>query len=123
MSESEKANAAETLVGKNAMSGFLALMNAGEGDIEKLSSAIANCDGTAAGMAETMQDNLAGQLQILKSQLEELAISFGDLLMPAIRTIVGWIRKFVDWLNSMDKKLASITVGYLDTETMNIVDT
>lgn len=21
--------------------------------------------------------------------------------MPAIRTIVGWIQKFVDWLNSM----------------------
>jgi len=101
LSESEQAAAAETLVGKNAMSGFLALMNAGEGDINKLSSAIDNCDGSAAGMAETMQDNLAGQLQILKSQLEELAISFGEILMPAIRTIVGWIQKFVDWLNSM----------------------
>ena len=32
LSESEKAAAAESLVGKNAMSGFLALMNAGEGD-------------------------------------------------------------------------------------------
>ena len=35
-----------------------------------------------------MQDNLAGQLTILKSQLEELAISFGEMLMPAIRSIV-----------------------------------
>ena len=110
LTESEKAQAAESLVGKNAMSGFLALMNAGEGDIEKLSSAIANCDGTAAGMAETMQDNLAGQLQILKSQLEELAISFGDLLMPAIRSIVGWIQKFVDWLNSMDEGTRKVIV-------------
>lgn len=110
LSESEKAAAAESLVGKNAMSGFLALMNAGEGDINKLSSAIANCDGTAEGMADTMQDNLAGQLQILKSQLEELAISFGDLLMPAIRTIVGWIQKFVDWLNSMDEGTRKVIV-------------
>lgn len=47
LTESEKAQAAESLVGKNAMSGFLALMNAGEGDIEKLSSAIENCDGSA----------------------------------------------------------------------------
>lgn len=101
LSESEKAAAAETLVGKNAMSGFLALMNAGEADINKLSGAIANCDGKSAEMASTMQDNLAGQLQILKSQLEELAISFGELLMPAIRAIVGWIQQFVDWLNSM----------------------
>ena len=110
LSESEKAAAAESLVGKNAMSGFLALMNAGEADINKLSSAIDNCDGTAASMAETMNDNLAGQLQILKSQLEELAISFGELLMPAIRTIVGWIQKFVDWLNSMDEGTRKVIV-------------
>ena len=67
LSESERAQAAEALVGKNAMSGFLALMNAAPEDIEKLSTAIDNCDGTAAQMAETMQDNLAGQLTILKS--------------------------------------------------------
>ena len=110
LSESEKAAAAESLVGKNAMSGFLALMNAGEADINKLSSAIDNCDGSAASMAETMNDNLAGQLQILKSQLEELAISFGELLMPAIRTIVGWIQKFVDRLNSMDEGTRKVIV-------------
>ena len=110
LSESEKAAAAESLVGKNAMSGFLALMNDGEADINKLSSAIDNCDGCAAGMAETMNDNLAGQLTILKSQLQELAISFGELLMPAIRTIVGWIQKFVDWLNSMDEGTRKVIV-------------
>lgn len=115
MTESEKAQAAETLVGKNAMSGFLALMNAGEGDITKLSNAIANCDGTAESMASTMQDNLAGQLTILKSQLEELAISFGELLMPAIRTVVGWVQSFVDWLNGMDEgtRKAILTVTLL----------
>jgi TP901 family phage tail tape measure protein len=76
------------------MSGFLALMNAAPEDIEKLSSAIENCDGTAEHMAATMQDNLKGQLTILKSQLEELAISFGELLMPAIRAIVSKISGF-----------------------------
>ena len=103
MTESEKAQAAEALVGKNAMSGFLALMNAAPEDIEKLSSAIENCDGTAEHMAATMQDNLKGQLTILKSQLEELAISFGELLMPAIRAIVSKIQAFVDKLNNMDE--------------------
>lgn len=103
MTESEAAAAAETLVGKNAISGFLAVMNAAPADIDKLSSAIANCDGTSQQMADTMQDNLAGQLTILKSQLEELAISFGEMLMPVIRDIVGHIQKFVDKLNSMDE--------------------
>ena len=102
LTESEKAANAESLVGKNAMSGFLALMNSGEGDINKLRGAIENCDGSAESMAETMQDNLNGQLTILKSQLEELAISFGDLLMPTIRKIVSAVQAFVDKLNSMD---------------------
>ena len=103
LTESEKAQTAESLVGKNAMSGFLALMNAAPADIEKLSGAIDNCDGTAEKMAATMQDNLMGQLTILKSQLEELAISFGAILMPAIRNIVTKIQEFVDKLNSMDE--------------------
>jgi len=115
LSESEKAAAAEALVGKNAMSGFLALMNAAPADIEKVSSAIANCDGKSAEMAATMQDNLAGQLTILKSQLEELAISFGEILMPAIRQIVTWVQGFVDKLNGMDEgtKNTIVTIGLL----------
>lgn len=110
MSESEKAANAEALVGKNAMSGFLAVMNAAPADIEKLNSAITNCDGTAEKMAATMQDNLAGQLTILKSQLEELAISIGEILMPSIRMIVGWIQSFVDWLNGLDEGTKKIIV-------------
>ena len=110
MTESEKAAAAETLVGKNAMSGFLALMNAAPGDIEKLENAISTCSdevdgysGAAEKMAAVMQDNLNGQLTILKSQLEELAISFGDALMPAVRKIVTAIQGFIDKLNGMSE--------------------
>lgn len=110
LSESEQAAAAEALVGKNAMSGFLALMNAAPEDIDKLSGAIENCDGKSAEMAATMQDNLAGQLTILKSQLEELAISFGEILMPAIRSIVSGIQGFVDKLNSMDEGTKKVIV-------------
>ncbi|RRK35460.1 phage tail tape measure protein [Schaedlerella arabinosiphila] len=110
MSESERAANAEALVGKNAMSGFLAVMNAAPGDIEKLNSAINNCDGTAERMAETMQDNLAGQLTILKSQLEELAISIGEILMPSIRQVVGWIQGLVDWLNGLDEGTKKVIV-------------
>lgn len=101
LSESEKAAVAESLVGKNVMSGFLALMNVGEGDINKLSSAIDNCDGAAQMMADTMNDNLEGQLTILKSALEERAISFGQLLIPALREVVQWLQGFIEFLNSL----------------------
>lgn len=113
MSESEAAAAAETLVGKNAMSGFLALMNSAPGDIDKLRNAIESCDGSAEDMAAIMQDNLNGQLTILKSQLEELAISFGEMLMPVIRKVVTAVQGFVDKLNNMDEaqRKTIITIG------------
>ena len=62
-----------------------------------------------------MQDNLNGQLTILKSQLEELAISFGDILMPTIRKIVSAVQQFVDKLNSMDESTREtiIKIGLL----------
>lgn len=111
MTEAEAASNAESIVGKNAMSGFLAVMQAAPADIEKLNSAIEKCDGTSENMAETMQDNLNGQITILKSQLQELAISFGDMLMPVIREVVTHIQSMVDWLNGLSdtqKKLIMV---------------
>lgn len=101
LTESEKASAAEALVGKNAMSGFLAIMNATEADVTKLSGALADCDGEAQRMADTMNDNLEGQLTLLKGQLETLGVSLGEILVPIIRDVVSFIQKIVDWLNKL----------------------
>ena len=48
--------------------------------LQRFPGAVNNCKDVAKNMADTMQDNLEGQLTILKSQPQELAISFGDLL-------------------------------------------
>ena len=113
LSESEQAAAASAIFGKNSMAGWLAIINSSDKDFDKLTGAIDNCDGTAEGMAETMQDNLMGQITILKSQLQELAISFGDALMPMIRKVVSAIQGFVDRLNSMSEgqRNAIIRIG------------
>ena len=109
LSEAEQAQAAASLFGKEAMSGMLAIINGSPADFEKLSNAIDICsdtvdgyNGTTEKMAAVMQDNLAGQVTILKSQLEELAISFSDILMPTIRSIVSHIQELVDKLNQLD---------------------
>ena len=103
LSEAEQAQAAAALFGKNAMSGMLAIINGSDKDFEKLAGAIDNCDGSSEKMANTMNDNLQGQITILMSQLQELAISFGEILMPKIRDIVTHIQNFVDKLNAMDE--------------------
>lgn len=98
-----KANLAASIAGKEGMSGLLSIIAAAPEDYDKLTNAIYGCDGSAENMANTMQDNLAGQITILMSQLQELAISFGDMLIPTIREVVGHVQDFVDKLNSMDE--------------------
>lgn len=115
ITEAEQEKAAATLFGKEAMSGLLAVINATENDYDKLTNAVKNCDGVTQEMADTMQDNLNGQLEILKSQMQELAISIGDLLMPTIRSIVGVIQKLIDKFNGMSdwQKKVVVIVGLI----------
>ena len=103
MSEAEQTQAATAIFGKDAMSGMLAIINASDADYEKLIKNIDNCDGAAENMAETMQDNLSGQLTTLQSALQELAIAFGEILMPYIRKAVEVIQGLVEKLNGMSE--------------------
>ena len=103
LSETEQAAAASAIFGKNSMAGWLAIINSSDQDFDKLTSAIDNCDGSAEAMAATMQDNLAGQITILKSALQELMIQIGDALMPTIRNLVSHIQSFVEKLQQMDE--------------------
>ena len=103
LTKEEQATYSKTIAGQRAMTGWMAIMNASEEDVNKLSTAIDNSNGTAKEMADTMLDNLPGQLTILKSQLQELAISIGDILMPTIRDIVSWVQSLVDKFNNLDE--------------------
>ena len=103
MTEAEQTQAATAIFGKEAMSGMLAIINSSDKDYQKLIKNIDNCDGAAESMAETMQDNLSGQITALQSALQELAIAFGEILMPYIRKAVSVIQDFVKKLNGMSE--------------------
>lgn len=75
LSETEQAAAAGAIFGKNAMSGWLAIINGSDEDFDKLADAIDNSDGAAKSMAETMGDNLQGKLTLLQSATEGLGIA------------------------------------------------
>ena len=115
LTQEQQSAYAATLFGKEAMSGMLAIINASEEDYNKLSDAIANSEGAAKDMAETMQDNLNGQLTILKSQLQEAAIAIGDALIPKIRALVAKIQQWTDWFNKLDatQKETVVKIGLL----------
>lgn len=87
----EKARYAAMLAGKEGMSGLLAIVNASEEDYQKLTDAIDNSTGAAQGMADTMNDNLGGDIKELNSALEELQLKIYDSVQQPMRDIVQFI--------------------------------
>jgi TP901 family phage tail tape measure protein len=93
LTESEKSANAEEEAGKNAMSGFLALVNAAPADIEKLTNAIEDSDSAAQGMSDTMMDNLQGDITLFQSAVDGMKISLSDKLTPTLRDTVQYVTK------------------------------
>lgn len=110
MTEAEKTANAESIAGKVGMSGLLAIVNATGKDYETLTKEIYNADGAAQQMADTMNDNLNGQLTILGSTIEGIAIQFGEIMLPYIKSMVQGLQKFATWLTNTSDSAKQIVV-------------
>lgn len=96
-----KAQYAAAIAGKTGMSGLLAIVNASDSDWNKLSDSITNAEGAANRMYETAQNNLQGQLTVLKSTIESIGISFGQKLTPYVKKATEYIQSMADKFNSL----------------------
>jgi len=91
LSEAEQTAAVSALAGKNAMSGWLAIINGSDADFDKLAGAIDNSNGSAERMMLIMQDNLAGKIDILKSALEGLGIAAYNYVSGPLQGVVEFV--------------------------------
>ena len=112
LSESEKAEKASALAGTEAMSGFLAVVNASDADFDKLTNAINNADGACDKMAATMHDNLKGDLTDAQSAVQGIAIAIGNALAPSLRTVTKGIveaaNKTAEWVQQHQGLIATL---------------
>lgn len=68
--------------------------------------------GAASGQAQAQMDNLAGQITLLKSALEGVAIQLGNILMPYIKAFVEKIQQLVDWFSNLDESTQRQIVAF-----------
>lgn len=104
----EQARLAAMLAGKMGMSGLLAIVNASEEDYNKLATAIDTSTDATTGfsaaqeMASTMLNNMPGDITLLKSELEGIAIQFGEILVPILREhVIPAIKGLLDKLKEL----------------------
>ena len=119
LSVTQKAEKAETIAGRNAMSGLLAIVNASEADYKKLTAAVNDSSGAAKRMADEMNNNVAGKFKLLKSQLEDVALTIWDKLSPTITKALDKVSealKRVDWdmvAKAIGDALNVVTDGFI----------
>ena len=101
LTEAERSSTAEALVGKTGMAGLLAIMNTSDEAFNSLADSIDNSTGSAEQMSEVMLDNLGGQITLLKSGIESLALAIGERLTPYARKLTGSVQNVVNVFNNM----------------------
>lgn len=111
LDQATQAQALATIFGKEAMSGWAAIVNASEGDFDKLTEAIANSEGKAKDMANTMQDNLKGAIDNLKSAFEGACIVIGERLIPMFQGLIEWLTDCLTWFNNLDEGTQTFIVA------------
>ena len=125
LTEAEKAEYAAGIAGKEAMSGLLAIVNAGESDYLRLRDAIAASSGAAKEMSEIRLDNFQGQMTLLSSAADGLKLAIGEQLTPVLTRLVEagtdaftWATEFVsenEWVVSaivgLTGALGALVVG------------
>ena len=101
LTEEQQQYALTTLFGTESLSGMVALINRGSGELSDMTKSFENCDGAAQDMADTMLDNTKGAFESLSGSLESAGIAIQQALAPSIRELAEWIQDLVDDFNDL----------------------
>lgn len=90
-----------TMFGTDAIRAGNIIVKEGADGYDKMSESISKIK--AADVAKEKLNNLNGVIEQLKGSLSTAAITVGTALIPAIRGMVEWVQKGIDWFNGLDK--------------------
>lgn len=102
MTASQRDAALGAIFGDESLKGILATLKQGPDALDAMTEGMYACGGAAADMAATMGDNLKGDLAILESGAQDMAIALSDWLMPAARGVVQGITDLIGKFNALD---------------------
>ena len=102
MTASQRDAALGAIFGDESLKGILATLKQGPDALDAMTEGMYACGGAAADMAATMGDNLKGDLAILESGVQDMAIALSDWLMPAARGVVQGVTDLIGKFNALD---------------------
>lgn len=102
MGNADRLAAFKTIFGEEGMTGASELISkGGVGEIAKYVDIIKNSSGKASQVAAIQMSGLKGSLDELSSSIEGIAISFGTLMIPAIKTAAQVLTTLTGGINNL----------------------
>lgn len=101
MTDAQKVATLSQIVGTEAASGFLTLMQAGPAKIDGMTASLKNSAGASAETAAQMKAGIGGTFQNLQGAIETFAITIGTALIPAIQAVATWLTNLTNWFNGL----------------------
>ena len=111
LTDAQKAEMANSIAGQEAMSGFLAVVNASDADFVKMTNAVDNSNGASKKMANTMNNNAKGAMKEFKSSVEEVEITVGNAFLKTITSATKAVTKFVKAFGEFAKEHPQLVGG------------
>lgn len=98
------------IFGQEAGPGMMALISQGSSALSDMESKITGTN-AASDMAKTQLDTFQGSLKLLQSAVEEVAIGFGNILIPILRDFVTqYIQPAVEKFSNLDDGVKKIII-------------
>lgn len=101
------------LFGTDAIRASAVLTKAGAAGYDKMSTAMGKM--SAADVAKTRMNNLAGSVEQLKGSAETMAIGLGSVLLPMLKAVADQLTSLVNWFVSLSpgmQKALVIAIGF-----------
>nr|WP_283244333.1 phage tail tape measure protein [Wansuia hejianensis] len=95
LSESDKMNALSNIFNKQDLAAVNALLSGTGDEMNNLYNELANAEGAAVQMSDTMESGLAGSVRSLKSAYEGLQITIGEQFSDMAGEVVGDVTSLV----------------------------
>lgn len=111
MSDQEKQGVLADMFHRTDLAAANALIGTSIERWDELGQEIENSAGAGSQMAATQLDNAAGKLTLLKSQIEALATSIGDILIPKLQPLLDKISDLVTKFSQLDDSTQNTVIN------------
>lgn len=119
MSEADKVATLSKLVGTEAVSGYLALMNAGPDEIDKMTESLINSGGASQETADKMMGGIGGAIERMGGSIDSFMLRVGEAFSENVTAAADFIAaidtdKVVENIKGVIEKVTEIASSFRD---------